>query len=90
MSLFYEKIRFLKTVIVFAAVVLFGTTEKIDACTRVVYKGPNNTILTARSMDFSIAIPANLWLFPRGMERNGSTGWVNIDTFTLPFRVVVV
>lgn len=47
---------------------------KPDACTRVVYKGPNNTVITARSMDFSLEIPANLWLFPKGMERHGSTG----------------
>lgn len=44
------------------------------ACTRVVYKGPNNTILTGRSMDFSIEIPANQWIFPRGMYRNGEVG----------------
>lgn len=25
-------------------------------------------------MDFSIDIPANLWIFPRGMERNGQVG----------------
>lgn len=43
-------------------------------CTRVVYKGPNNTILTGRSMDFAIPIPANLWVFPRGMTRNGEVG----------------
>src|SRR5690606_32724828 len=47
---------------------------KTVACTRVVYKGPNNTVITARSMDFTLEIPANLWLFPRGMERDGSTG----------------
>lgn len=47
---------------------------KTEACTRVVYKGPNNTVITARSMDFTLDIPANLWLFPRGMERDGSTG----------------
>lgn len=38
-------------------------------CTRVVYKGPDNTIITARSMDFAMEIPANLWVFPRGMDR---------------------
>lgn len=38
-------------------------------CTRIVYKGPNNTVITARSMDFAMEIPANLWVFPRGMER---------------------
>ncbi len=35
------------------------------------YQGPNGTIITARSMDWKDKIPANLWLFPRGMERNG-------------------
>jgi choloylglycine hydrolase len=44
------------------------------ACTRVVYKGPNQTVLTARSMDFSIEIPANLWVLPRGIERQGEVG----------------
>ncbi|MBL1407607.1 linear amide C-N hydrolase [Sphingobacterium faecale] len=41
---------------------------------RVVYKGPNNTILTARNMDFSLEIAANIWLFPRDIARHGSTG----------------
>ncbi len=44
------------------------------ACTRVVYQGPNETIITARSMDWKDEIPANLWIFPRGMERNGEVG----------------
>lgn len=48
--------------------------NKPQACTRVVYKGPNGTVITARSMDFAMEIPANLWLFPRGIERNGSAG----------------
>ncbi|MFA5619987.1 MAG: linear amide C-N hydrolase [Weeksellaceae bacterium] len=53
---------------------LFLFINEAEACTRVVYKGPNNTVITARSMDFTIEIPANLWLFPNGIERNGSTG----------------
>lgn len=43
-------------------------------CTRVVYKGPESTIVTARSMDWKTEIPANLWLFPRGMQRHGMVG----------------
>ncbi len=39
-------------------------------CTRIVYQGPKSTIITARSMDWKTEIPANLWVFPRGMERN--------------------
>ena len=48
--------------------------ETSNACTRVVYQGPNKTIITARSMDWKGEIPANLWVFPRGMERNGLAG----------------
>ncbi|MFD2554940.1 linear amide C-N hydrolase [Sphingobacterium tabacisoli] len=44
------------------------------ACTRVVYKGPNGNIITARSMDWKDDIAANLWVFPRGLERNGQVG----------------
>jgi len=51
-----------------------GYVPKSNACTRVVYKGPNNTVLTGRTMDFSIEIPANQWIFPRGMARNGEVG----------------
>jgi len=43
-------------------------------CTRLVYLGPDNTVITGRSMDFSIDIPANLWIFPRGMRRSGMVG----------------
>ena len=50
-----------------------------EACTRVVYKGPNNTILTGRTMDFSVEIPANQWIFPRGMKRNGEVGKNSIE-----------
>lgn len=45
-----------------------------EACTRIVYQGPNNTILTARSMDWKEDSMTNLWIFPRGMERNGEVG----------------
>lgn len=44
------------------------------ACTRVVYKGPDNTVITARSMDWKDEIDANIWIFPRGLERNGNVG----------------
>lgn len=52
---------------------IFGST-KADACTRVVYKGPQNTVVTARSMDWKDEIAANLWVFPRGMQREGNVG----------------
>lgn len=57
---------------------LFFTHNEIFACTRVVYHGPNGTVITARSMDWKDDIPANLWVFPRGMERNGEVGTTSI------------
>lgn len=45
-----------------------------DACTRVMYKGNNGIILTARSMDWKEDIQTDLWIFPRGMKRDGATG----------------
>jgi len=57
-----------------AGFAMLGTIAPADACTRVVYHGPEDTVLTGRTMDFSIPIPANLWIFPRGMERDGATG----------------
>lgn len=52
----------------------FGLYNHIYPCTRIVYQGPNNTILTARSMDWKEDIMTNLWIFPRSIERNGEVG----------------
>ncbi len=60
-------------------IVFIFPIRSADACTRVVYQGPNGTTLTARSMDWQSEIPANLWLFPRGMERNGEVGSSSIN-----------
>ena len=45
-----------------------------DACTRVVYLGPEERILTGRTMDWKLPIVSNLWSFPRGIERSGAAG----------------
>lgn len=48
------------------------------ACTRVVYKGPENTVITARSMDWKTEIDANLWVFPKGIQRSGEVGPLSV------------
>ena len=53
--------------------VIFIKSGDAYSCTRMVYQGPNNTIITARSMDWEEDIGTNLWIFPRGMKRNGET-----------------
>lgn len=63
-----------KVLISLALVNILVFSEEAVACTRVVYKGLNGTFITARSMDWKTDIPANLWIFPRGIERNGEAG----------------
>lgn len=66
------KKRFTFLVVLLASTLL--PSQKTNACTRVVYKGPDNTVITARSMDWKTDIDANIWLFPRGMQRSGNVG----------------
>ena len=54
-----------------AATARFSPSE---ACTRVVYQGKGNTVLTGRTMDWKEDTRSNLWIFPRGMQRNGEIG----------------
>ena len=63
---------------IFFFCLLLTSTESF-ACTRVVYHGLNDIVLTARSMDWRDNIPANLWAFPRGMQRNGEVGKSSIN-----------
>lgn len=46
----------------------------VEACTRVVYLGANDQVITARSMDWKVDVGTNLWIFPRGMDRSGEAG----------------
>ena len=65
----------------------FGFT-KGSACTRVVYKGKDNLILTARSMDWKEDLKSDLWVFPRGMYREGKVG-ENSLTWTSKYGSVI-
>ncbi len=44
------------------------------ACTRLVYLGAGNQVITARTMDWERDVATNLWIFPRGMKRSGEVG----------------
>ncbi|NYT65096.1 linear amide C-N hydrolase [Alcaligenaceae bacterium] len=49
-------------------------TSAAEACTRFIYHGANDAIITARSMDWKSDVGTNLWVFPRGMKRSGEAG----------------
>ena len=50
-----------------AAFLMFA--QKSEACTRAVYLGPDNMVITGRTMDWKEDIMSNLYLFPRGVKR---------------------
>lgn len=62
----------------FSLLICIISSPPIQACTRVVYKGPENTVITARSMDWKTEIDANLWVFPRGIQRSGEVGPLSV------------
>jgi penicillin V acylase-like amidase (Ntn superfamily) len=55
-----------------SASLLFSAAAK--SCTRFVYLGANDQVITARSMDWKSDVGTNLWVFPRGMKRSGEAG----------------
>ncbi|MCT8972966.1 linear amide C-N hydrolase [Microbaculum sp. A6E488] len=73
-----------------AGLALAVTTAPMQAiaCTRLVYLGAGDTVLTARSMDWKVDVATNLWVFPRGMERNGEAG-ENSITWTSKYGSVI-
>jgi penicillin V acylase-like amidase (Ntn superfamily) len=67
--------RFPTRLMVAMLLILFaGQALVAMACTRAVYFGQKGQIVTGRTMDWSEDMQTNLWLFPRGMERNGGVG----------------
>lgn len=43
-----------------------------DACSRVLYKGTEDTFVVGRSLDWKTPIPTNLYVYPRGMKKVSS------------------
>lgn len=65
-----------------------AATPPADACTRLVYLGAHDDVITARSMDWKTDVATNLWIFPRGMARNGQAG-PNSVTWTSKYGSVI-
>jgi choloylglycine hydrolase len=62
------------TLLTAAALAAALATPAAEACTRAVYLGPEDRVLTGRSMDWKLPMVSNLWAFPRGMVRDGAAG----------------
>lgn len=69
-----KNIKLTTGLLLFALSITGLASLRSNACTRVMYKGKDSIVLTARSMDWKEDIKTDIWIFPRGMERNGATG----------------
>lgn len=63
-----------KTIAPPISLVISLNTTVVHACTRLVYLGDNQDVITARSMDWKTDVATNLWVFPNGMRRSGEVG----------------
>lgn len=50
---------------------LSSIVSSSDACTRMIYEAGNDRFITTRSMDWETNIPTSLWVFPKGIAKNG-------------------
>jgi penicillin V acylase-like amidase (Ntn superfamily) len=63
--------------------------ETAGACTRTLYVGEDNTVITGRNMDWKEDMASNLWIFPAGLQRDGAAGARSIR-WTSKYGSVVV
>jgi len=75
--------------IVFAAVLAIPLLSPAGACTRSLYVGDENTVITGRNMDWKEDLASNLYLFPAGMKRDGASGPKSI-AWTSKYGSIVV
>ncbi|MES2439112.1 MAG: linear amide C-N hydrolase [Verrucomicrobiota bacterium] len=74
--------------IVLSGLALCLTASLSHACSRAVYLGPEDTIITVRSMDWASDLGSNLWEFPRGIKRDGAAG-PNSATWTSKYGSII-
>lgn len=60
--------------VVVITILAIAVVPSAQACSRLVYQGSSNGPITARSMDWFDDPDAKLWVFPKGIERNGGAG----------------
>lgn len=54
--------------------IAFGAVFGAIACTRTLYVGADGMVITGRNMDWREDLGSDIWLFPQGVERDGSAG----------------
>jgi len=71
------------------AIAVTSLATPAPACTRALYVGEGNLVLTGRNMDWDEDMYSNLWMFPAGLKRDGAAG-ANSMAWTSRYGSVVV
>ena len=72
-----------------AALLAAAAADPAVACTRTLYVGDENTVITGRNMDWTEDMASNLWIFPAGLKRDGASGPASIE-WTSKYGSVIV
>jgi choloylglycine hydrolase len=72
-----------------AAMAMGPAAMPAGACTRVLYVAKDGMVLTGRGMDWMEDMRSNLWVFPRGMNRDGAAGAGSLSWTSLYGSLVV-
>jgi len=56
------------------SICLVSVPSGADAGTRLLFKGEGDVVITGRTMDSCQEVGSNVWIFPRGIERDGGCG----------------
>jgi len=61
-----------------AGLIIFAVVSaypyKASACSRATYLGPENIVITTRSNDWKGSQHSNIWIYPKGLKRDGNAG----------------
>jgi choloylglycine hydrolase len=57
-----------------AAAGVSAVAAPAEACTRALYMSKDGTVIVGRSMDWGEDMASNMWVLPRGMQRDGRGG----------------
>ncbi len=72
-----------------AVIAVAPAIDAAVACTRTLYVGEDDTVITGRNMDWQEDMSSNLWVFPAGIKRDGAAGPKSIQ-WTSRYGSVIV
>ena len=64
----------LRTVLLLGALLAAGRPGAVSACSRVLWADNGQAVVVGRNMDWALPMAADLWVLPRGIQRDGMAG----------------